>query len=203
MWCHMLYQLISRGLVYSCSRRITYKTLLHFFIILSTQNLRFHYPASQYHWETYPCKGSIKDELAKINGGHQLLQTRTSNDPIIFVRYVSVSFDSFVCVLYMISSNSNALASKYLLITGALTFLSALHLAIFYSRMMILRSIWLSTFRLYLLHYSSESILRRLPPWQLSSHQLTSTRIWKPRSPMKRLVHWPMSRAIPILPNSG
>ena len=113
-----------------------------------------------------------------------------------------VSLDSFVCVLYMISSNSNALAAKYQLITGALTFLSVLRLAIFYSRMMILRSIWLSTFRLYLLHYSSESILR-LPPWQLSSRQLTLTRIWTPRSPMKRLVHWPMSRAIPILLNSG
>lgn len=201
MWCHMLYQMISRVLVYSCSMRITYKTLLHFFVILSTQNLRFHYPASQYHWETYPCKGSIKDELAKINGGHQLLQTRTSNDPIIFVRYVSIL--RFLCLCAaMISSNSNALATKYLLITGALTFLSVLRLAIFYSRMMILRFIWLSTFRLYLLHYSSESILR-LPPWQLSSHQLTSTRIWTPRSPMKRLVHWPMSRAIPILPNSG
>ena len=110
-----------------------------------------------------------------------------------------VSLDSFVCALYMVSSNSNALATKYLLITGALTFLSALRLAIFYSRMMILRSIWLSTFRLYLLHYSSESILR-LPPWQLSSHL---TRIWTPRSPMKCLVHWPMSRAMPILPNSG
>lgn len=66
------------------------------FAILSTQNIRFHYPASQYHWETYPCKGSIKDELAKINGGHQLLQTRTSNDPIIFVRYVSIL--RFLCL---------------------------------------------------------------------------------------------------------
>ncbi|KAL3798234.1 hypothetical protein ACHAW5_008315 [Stephanodiscus triporus] len=60
-------------------------------LLRNPKKKRHFYPASQYDVDVHPCKGKIKEELAKTFGGDQFYQSIKGNDPIILARCIDFS----------------------------------------------------------------------------------------------------------------